>query len=286
MVEKKDVQNVLLIGRTSYVGAYLETALKEQDINVTALSSSDCDFLDPIAVKQLFQSLPKIPHTIVFCAVLNKWKALSHRALVDNTTLVENLIAYHGLACITNIIHFSTVEVYGKHPPVPLTEKSPVDPDSWYSLAKYIGEWMLLSSGRVTCPVTILRIPGIYGCWPNDHSVIGKMVHALRQEGAVSINGDGTVQRDYVYLPDLARVVIKLLSSQYLGVVNVGTGRSMTIATIADSVCRVLGHPKHVTHVETDIDREFDLVFDTTILRSLLPGIEFSDIAIGIQSYG
>ncbi len=252
---------------------------------VQAISSADCDFRDSAAVEQMFRSLPDGPVTVVFCAVINKWKALSYKAYTENTALIYNFVRHHKLAPVTRIIYFSTAEVYGRRPPTPITEDTCIDPDSWYALAKFVGEWSLLSSGEVKCPVTVLRIPGIYGAWPNDHSVIGKMVHALKERGSVVVTGSGSTLRDYVFLPDLSEVVIQLLSTTYHGVINVGTGESVAISSIGKAVCRAFGMAQKVTPIAADATRDFDLVFDTSTLRRVLPEVSFTKLDTGIRSY-
>ena len=252
---------------------------------VHAISSADCDFRDSAAVKQMFCALPDAPVTVVFCAVINKWKALSYQAYSENTALIYNFVRYYKLAPVKRIIYFSTSEVYGRRPLTPITEDTCIDPDSWYGLAKYVGEWSLLSSGEVKCPVTVLRIPGIYGAWSNDHSVIGKMVRALKERGSVEVTGSGNTLRDYVFLPDLSDVVIQLLSTTHHGIINVGTGESVTISSIGEAVCRAFGMAERVTPIAADTTRAFDLVFDTSTLRRVLPEVSFTKLDTGIRSY-
>jgi nucleoside-diphosphate-sugar epimerase len=278
-------KNVLLVGATSYVGAHLLVELKRRGYVVHALSSSDCDFRDSVAVERMFRSLPDVPVAVIFCAVINKWKALSYEAYLENTALTYNLVQHHKCAPVTRIIYFSTAEVYGRCPPTPITEATRVDPDSWYAVAKYVGEWSLLSSGEVACPVTVLRIPGIYGAWPNDHSIIGKMIRSLKEQGSVAVTGDGGTLRDYVFLPDLSHVVVQLLTTTYHGLINVGTGKSTKILSIGEAVCRVFGKTGKVVLTAADATRDFDLVFDISTLRRVLPSVSFTDLDTGIRSY-
>tara|TARA_B100001123_G_scaffold156794_2_gene181530 strand:+ start:20288 stop:21151 length:864 start_codon:yes stop_codon:yes gene_type:complete len=278
-------KNVLLVGATSYIGAHLLIELRRRGYVVYAPSSSDCDFRDSEAVERMFRSLSDVPVVVIFCAVINKWKALSYEAYLENTALTYNLVQHHKCAKVTRIIHFSTAEVYGCRPPTPITEDTRIDPDSWYGVAKYIGEWSLLSSGQVACPVTVLRIPGIYGAWPNDHSIIGKMVCSLKENGSVTVTGDGGTLRDYVFLPDLSQVVVELLATTHHGVINVGTGKSNRVLSIGEAVCRAFGKTGGVVRTAADTTREFDLVFDISTLRRVLPGMSFTDLDTGIRSY-
>ncbi len=167
-------------------------------------------------------------------------------------------------------------------PALPITEQSPINPDTWYGLAKYACEWTLMSSGEVNCPVTILRIPGVYGCLPNDKSVIGTMVGSVLRENRVIINGSGNVLRDYVYVGDLCRLLEVLVPLRFQGVLNAVAGHSRSISDIARLIGKVSGRDIDIVFNPPDPSRHFDLVFDNRLLRRLVPEFHFSDISVGI----
>jgi len=133
--------------------------------------------------------------------------------------------------------------------------------------------------------VTILRIPGVYGQAPHDHSIIGQIVSAIRTKRRVTIHGDGARSRDYIYLDDLCRLLDVLLSLRYNGVLNVGTGQGRRFIDIVHLVGNVLNLNVEIEYAATDPERDFDLLFDLHKLKSLLPTFQFTDMADGIRSY-
>ncbi len=278
-------ERLIVVGRNSYIGGYFMRYAQARGASVMPLSSGDCNFLAWSEVDRFFRSLGSQPSTIVFLATVNKNVANTYQSFLENVQMVKHLIDGQPRACVRSILYFSAADVYGCAPPVPLTEDAPVSPESWYSLGKATGEWMLQHAETLQCPVTILRIPGIFGQAPHDRSVIGRIVEDVRMTRQVTIHGEGASLRDYVLLNDLCRLMERLLPLRYHGVLNVATGRSLRIIDIVRLIGEVLELDYAPVFDAPDPTRTFDLVFDIARLKSLVPGFRFSELADGIRTY-
>jgi UDP-glucose 4-epimerase len=234
---------------------------------------------------RFFESLPAGKWTVIFLSVINKTVNNDFDAFQRNVHLVRNFTRAQSSADIGGIVYFSSVDVYGNNPEKPITEQSRIQPDTWYGLAKYNCEWILSSSGEVRCPVTILRVPGVYGPALKDRSVIGRLVRSIRETRTASISGSGRAQRDYVYIGDVLKLISRLAPLGYHGVLNVVTGQSHSILDIARVAGEVLKQKFEIKHEPADTAREFDLEFDNRLLLSIVPGFEFTDLRAGIASY-
>ena len=168
---------------------------------------------------------------------------------------------------------------------LPITERTELKPDTWYALAKYVCEWTLTCAGEVRCPVTVLRLPGVYGRSQKDGSVIGRVVFSIQRAGSVTINGRGSALRDYVYIDDLCRLVMELVPLRYRGVLNVATGESRSILEIVKLIGSVLGKDFEIVCGEAVRERDFDLRFDNRLLLKAIPKFHFSGLEAGIRSY-
>ncbi|MEG3857503.1 NAD-dependent epimerase/dehydratase family protein [Microcoleus sp. herbarium12] len=278
-------QNLIVIGKNSYIGGYF-TKYASDNNNIISLSSKDCNFLDSEKVDNLFRNLSNDrPYTIVCLAGISRLVANSFDSYNENVKIVNNLIKHCKLTNIQSIIYFSSVDVYGSKPSLPIAEQSKIEPDTWYGLAKYSCEWMLISSGEVKCPVTILRIPGIYGHAPNDRSAIAKIASSIKNEQRVYIKGSGQNLRDYVYLEDICNLLALLIPLQYHGTINVATGQSHAIIDIANLIAKIFHIELEVIYQPPEAEREFDLMFDTQKLTSLVPNFRFTPLEEGIRSY-
>ena len=68
------------------------------------------------------------------------------------------------------------------------------------------------------------------------------------------------------------------------GVLNVATGESAPIREIASKAARALGVPVQLVEEQGDEEREFDLVFDNSLLKTLMPGIRLSNVEDSIRA--
>jgi nucleoside-diphosphate-sugar epimerase len=278
-------EKLVIIGGSSYVGNYLHRYCFDRGLDVTAATSKDCNLLEPDAVAAFFSSLGPAPCSVVFLAVLNKQMENSYRSLTLNNQMAKNFLDGLNSARVESVIWFSSVDVYGAAPRLPITEDTAINPDTWYGLAKYNGEWMAATSGELTCPVAVLRIPGVFGNSTNDRSVIGKMVKSVCETGQLVINGNGRILRDYVFIDDVARAVTELVPLRYRGTLNLVTGTSRAILEVAELLRGALGDDFAIEHRAPDGGREFDLCFDNGRFTSVLPTFEFTDISTGMRTY-
>jgi nucleoside-diphosphate-sugar epimerase len=276
---------LIVIGRRSYLGGHFTEYAQARHPRTISLSSKDCDLLDREQVVRFFRSIGRDRYTIVVFAVINKSVENSFAAFIDNVAMVKNLIDGAALANIESLVYLSSVDVYGNRPRIPITEESKINPDTWYGLAKYCCERLLLFSDQVTYPVMVLRIPGVYGNAPRDKSVIGRMVSSVRNGKPVPVSGDGGARRDYVHVDDLCRILDALIPLRCRKIVNIATGQSRPILEMAQVVGTVLRKKFSIERQVADPQRDFDLVFDTRTLRSLLPGFQFTSLEEGIHTY-
>jgi UDP-glucose 4-epimerase len=278
-------RNVLIVGKNSYVGEFLCRHFSAQGASVSIVGSSDCDFLDSEAVHRLFTSFGGKPVTILFLAVVNKKIRNSYSAFLDNVQMARNLVSGARDANVESLIYFSSVDVYGRSPKLPMSETTSLEPDTWYGLSKFVCEWIVREELGSNCPACILRIPGIFGASPKDKSVIGRFVSSIRQEGKVHVHGDGGILRDYVFAPDLCRAVERLAAKRITGTFNVATGNSLSLLQILETIREVLGVDFEVVHLPNDQERNFDMRYDTARLSAALGEFDFSPLSSSIRSY-
>jgi nucleoside-diphosphate-sugar epimerase len=278
-------RNILVVGKNSYIGDFLCEHFSAQGAHVSAVGSADCNFLDPAAVQKLFEKFRGKPFSILFLAVVNKTADNSYSAFRDNVQMAWNLVSGARDQNVESLIYFSSVDVYGRSPNLPMSETTRLDPDTWYGLSKATSEWIVREELGSKFPTCILRLPGIFGHARNDRSVIGRFVSTIRREGKVYLHGDGEVLRDYVFAPDLCRVVERLVAHRVRGTINLATGQSVSLREILDSIREALGVDFEVVRLPADAERSFDMRYDTAKLSAALGEFDFSPLSAGIRSY-
>ena len=161
---------------------------------------------------------------------------------VLGTQAVVNAVLKHSDR-IDRFIHVSTSEVYGTAAYEPMDEKHPLNPTTPYAAAK-AGADRLVYSYIVShnIPGVIVRPFNNYGPKQHLEKVIPRFITSCILGEPLTIHGDGSVTRDWVYAEDTAKAVdlaIHAPIEKVKGeVFNVGTGQSLSVLEIAHKVIK------------------------------------------------
>jgi nucleoside-diphosphate-sugar epimerase len=287
-VHNKDVNTpgeIVVFGKHSNIGSAIVKSFSAQGMKLLSFGSQDCDFLNGRQCLKFFKNLSLGPCTIIFLSVISKWLRNNYEAFLENIALVNNFIEAQSHINVKQIIYFSSVDVYGASPALPISEGTTIEPDSWFGLVKYCCEWELKHSPLIKCPLTVLRIPGAYGNPHNDRSAISKFIRDIKNKGRIEISGSGEILRDYIHTQDIADMIKLLMQKQYDGTLNLATGKSNSLLEIIEIIRRIIPDKFAVIHKVSDPQREFDLSFNVSKLRLLFPKFKFTNLENGIRAY-
>lgn len=274
-------KTVVIFGAGGFIGATLASHLESKGCRVVALSRSVCDMLDPIAVKNALDGI-SANYSVVHTACLSRHEEDDFGALKKNVAMVENFIRAHRPDRVESVVYLSSTDVYGNAPQIPVTEQTLVSPEGYYGISKYSNECLLLRSGQIGCPVTALRLPGIYGANDRGRSIMGMFARRVLKEEEVTIFGDGSTKRDFVLVDDLCRIIERILIAPTTGVFNVANGASLELKDILDTLSAVSGKKLNLVMAEAG-SRSNDLVFDTSELQNMLGHIEMTPFSEGAR---
>jgi dTDP-glucose 4,6-dehydratase len=150
---------------------------------------------------------------------------------------------------VDRFILFSSSEVYGTALSESMDEEHPLNPRSPYAATK-AGADRLAYSYWVTygLPITIVRPFNNYGPYQHPEKVVPRFItHALRNE-PLTVHGDGHASRDWVFVDDVAEAIEAVIVADgakvHGEVINLATGRDLSVEAIADLVLERLGKPK------------------------------------------
>ncbi|PTM96146.1 NAD-dependent epimerase/dehydratase family protein [Mycoplana dimorpha] len=134
--------------------------------------------------------------------------------------------------------------------PVPTDEAKPADLQSIYALTKYAQERQVLIFGRAYgVDAVALRLFNVFGAGQalsNPYTgVLANFASRLANHQPPTIFEDGRQRRDFVHVRDVARAFrLALDEPQAAGeAINIGSGRSYSIADVARLLAREMGVP-------------------------------------------
>lgn len=282
MTAAKD-EVVAVFGARGFVGRALVDHLENSGNVVIPLQRLDCDLLCGDAVRGTVASFPAGAR-VVICATVNKNVDNSFAAFEQNARIAANLASALAPSTVAGVVFLSTVDVYGRQPPDLLREDAPLRPADFYAVAKVSSEFLLaIPAGP---PLTILRLPGIYGPGDSGESVVGRFIRQIDTGEPVYIRGGGNVQRDYVEIGDVCRTIAHFVRHPDTGSFNVAKGRSQSITAIVAQIGTALGKPPNIVAQGPELEAAGDLIFDVERLRAAgLDPSGFTDLDQGVARY-
>jgi UDP-glucose 4-epimerase len=136
--------------------------------------------------------------------------------------------------------------IYGEPRYVPCDEQHPIAPLSHYGISKHTVEHYLeLYATLYGLDYTALRLPNVYGPRQDpggEAGVVSIFAGRMLAEQSVVIYGDGTQERDFVYVSDVARGFEAALTRGSRSSINLGSGHGTNVLRIRDELERLVGH--------------------------------------------
>lgn len=152
------------------------------------------------------------------------------------------------------VVHTSTSEVYGTARRVPIDEDHPLQAQSPYAASKIaadkLAESFHLAFG---VPVTTLRPFNTYGPRQSARAVIPTIVTQALAGGPVAL-GNLAPTRDFTFVADTVEAFVRIADCDAAvgRVVNVGSGREISIGALAERIGALLDRP---VPLESDVER-------------------------------
>jgi len=210
------------------------------------------------ALKELFQQYP-------FDAVMNLAARAGVRASVENpyiyletnVTGTLNLLEFCKAFGVKKFLLASTSSLYGESE-MPFREDKRTD----FQLSPYAASKKGAESLAYTyhylhgIDITIPRYFTVYGPAGRPDMSIFKFIHHITEGLPIPVYGDGTQERDFTYIDDIARGSIAAIKPLGFEVINLGSDRPVKLNHVIRLIEQYLGkkaqiefHPRHLADV-------------------------------------
>lgn len=169
----------------------------------------------------------------------------------------------------------STSEVYGDPLISPQSESywgnvNPIGPRGVYDEAKRFAEALALAYHRTHgIDTKIARIFNTFG--PRMRRQDGRAIpnfitQALKGE-PITVYGDGSQTRSFCYISDLIEGIHRLMDSSFVGPVNLGNDREMTVLELAEQIVELTGSKSKIVFKPLPTDDPKQRCPDLTLAR-------------------
>jgi UDP-glucose 4-epimerase len=220
------------------------------------------DIRDKSLVSELMQQVDGCFHLAAIASVerSNQDWVGTHEVNLTGTITIFNAARQGKQGVPIPVVYASSSAVYGDNKNIPFTETSTTNPLTAYAVDKLACElhaqvaWLVFQ-----VPTIGFRFFNIYGPRQNPNSVysgvISIFLDKISQSQTITIYGDGSQTRDFVYVEDAIRFLTSamehLITKNLVhSVFNVGTGQSISINQLSTLIGNLLNKQVEVIHTE------------------------------------
>jgi UDP-glucose 4-epimerase len=168
---------------------------------------------------------------------------------VRGTLNLLELARTHGTR---KVVYVSTGgAVYGEPRYLPCDEDHPIDPICQYGVSKHVVEhYLYVYRHLYGLDYTVLRYANVYGPRQKPHGeagVVAIFTGRMLAGHAVTINGTGQQERDFVYVADCARANVLALNNGSGGIYNLGCSQGVSVNLLFSTLANIMGYPSPPT---------------------------------------
>ena len=227
-----------------------DARLRQPGVRVEQLDASDIE-----ALRALMRGLP--PVDVVFdLAVIPLPTSLERPrwCFETNVGITSALCELLREGHFETLVHFSSSEAYGSARTVPMSEEHPLDPLTPYAASKSAGDHLVRTyAATFGVDALVVRPFNNYGPRQNEKQYAGivpTLIKSVLEQRPFTLFGDGEQTRDYLYVADTVRAALALYECPEARgqVVNVGSGRELSILDLLASIERIIGEPARLLH--------------------------------------
>lgn len=252
---------IYVAGHRGMVGSAIVRALKRSGHdNLLLKTSKELDLRDQKAVMAfLAQAQPR--HVYLAAAKVGGIHAnntLRGDFLYDNLIMQANVIEGSRRAGVEKLLFLGSSCIYPKHAPQPMREDAlltgELEPTNEpYAIAKIAGIKLCetyrhqYGANFISAMPTNLYGPGDNYDLETSHVLpaLLRKIHTAKVNGhpSVPLWGTGSPKREFLHVDDLAEACVHLMDT-YSGEkwVNVGTGEDLSIKSLAELICDIVGY--------------------------------------------
>jgi len=280
------MSKLIILGHTGFLGKSLMSYFqgKKTFKSIIGLSSKDADLTDSTHLTRIADECGKHV-TIIMCAAIKSDEGNSLETFQKNIRMAEN-IAYLADTCeMSKMILISSNAVYGVHMNHKIiSEDTPLYPDTYYSLSKYVTEKLLqMAYEGKEKKLVILRPSTLYG--PGEtitpHTPSG-FLNTYLNGSTVTLWGDGSELREFVFINDIVQLVAKIIESGFSGCLNIGGGKPRSYKDALDVISKILNKEIFINSKPRTTE-PVDKIYDLSLIYNLFPDFQFTSLEKGLE---
>ena len=260
-------QTILITGGAGFIGSHLASALvDDNEVRILDNLSSgkranvpedatliEGDLRDAATLERATTGVDLIFHEAALVSVQGSVEDPLGSHEINATATLEVLEAARREDA--RVVLASSAAIYGHPEEVPIAEADPKTPASPYGIDKLaIDHYARRYNELYGLETVALRYFNAYGPGQTagDYSgVISIFCDQAIDDEPITVHGDGGQTRDFVFIDDIVQANLHAATTEQVGTAyNVGTGTSVTVQELAETIVDVTNSSSEITHTE------------------------------------
>lgn len=245
--------DIISIGRSP-----LPSHLKNKHIKVNSLD--DLSSLDTLEFDKVIFLIGSSNHHIINSEPI--------MGIEYNVLPLKKILFYLRRRKIKKFVCFTTILLYDVNKMIlPVDETQPINPYiNDYVFSKYLSEELIKFYSDIIPCITV-RFSNIYGPTRLIRSdLVPTLIQKVLSSDEVTVWNTKPI-RDFLYTPDAADAIMKLLVSDYTGSINLGSGKSVSVGCITEIIENLSG--KKIKNLNQPVPGPMNFVCDISRIKSL-----------------
>jgi len=282
-------KNIEILGLDN-INSYYSTKLKKLRLNYLKknrgfkfikLDISNYSKLETIFKKNKFDIIINLAAQAgVRYSIINPIEYVS-----SNTLGFSNILDLSKKYKIQKLFYASSSSVYGDQKGFPIKENRKLSPKNMYSLSKKNNEEIAeIYSDHYGIKTVGLRFFTVYGEWGRPDMLMLKYMMAKMNDKVFIINNKGNHYRDFTYIGDVIKILIKLIFSKMKKkheVFNICSNNPMSVKFVLNRINELFGKPKIKFKKKLKIE-VYKTHGDNTKIKKITGFKKFTDIETGL----
>jgi len=186
-----------------------------------------------------------------------------------NVYPLQKILKYLSNRKLKKFICFTSMLLYDQSKlQNPVDEKQIINPyTNDYIFSKFLSEEIVRYYEKKV-PSIVVRLSNIYGYTKLIRpDLVPTLMQNVLNKNEVTIWNDKP-KRDFIFTEDAADAILKLINTDYTGIINLGTGEMNSIKTITSEVKKLSG--KNIRSLDKPVSGPMELSVNTTLTKKLI----------------
>lgn len=277
---------LVIVGHTGFIGKNIyQNLINNSKYEIVGISTNQVNLLDNNSSHILSEIIPS-NSVVIMCVGIKKQLGDNLEIFRDNLSIIKNFSEAMIKSKPAKILFISSTSVYGEDVVYDhsISEETPVQPRTYYGIAKYTAERILKKVCRDNqLHLMILRPPLVYG---KDDVSMGYgptgFTYKYVNGEKIILWGNGSEYREFIYIDDVGKIICRLINNNFSGTLNLVSGKSYTYEDVLNKLKKITNSHINIESRKRSKDK-VDHHYSNKLIQTILGGFRFTILEEGLN---